>query len=284
MQIKKLIPVLIFILILLSACVKEDLREIEKDISEVHIEKVIEHDERLGNGDWWKPKPNTSWQWQLQGILNTSYDVDVYDIDLFDNSKETIRGLQKKGINVICYFSAGSYEDWRIDKEDFPKEILGETLEGWEDEKWLDVSRIDLISPIMTKRLDLAVEKGCDGVEPDNVDGYLNDNGFYLTYEDQLKYNKWLSEEAHKRNLSIGLKNDVDQISELVDFFDFAVNEQCFQYDECEKILPFIENEKAVFGVEYEIEPEEFCEKAKSMKFNWLKMEYGLDGERIACT
>lgn len=207
----------------------------------------------------------------------------MYDIDLFDASKEDIKELQRKEIKVICYFSAGSYEDWRADEAEFPQEVLGNTLEGWEDEKWLDVSRIDLLAPIMRKRFDLAVEKGCDGVEPDNVDGYLNDNGFSLTAQAQLAYNKWLADEAHKRKLSIGLKNDLDQIPELVDHFDFAVNEQCFEYDECERVLPFIENEKAVFGVEYELETEDFCELAKSLRLSWLKMSYDLDGGRISC-
>ncbi|MEK6849303.1 MAG: endo alpha-1,4 polygalactosaminidase [Nanoarchaeota archaeon] len=233
--------------------------------------------------NWWMPRPSLSWQWQLMGELNEEYDVDVYDVDLFDTSKESIAALKAKGSRVICYFSAGSYEDWRSDEADFSDDVLGNTLEGWEDEKWLDISRIELLAPVMRKRLDLAVEKGCDGVEPDNVDGYANDNGFSLTAQDQLGYNKWLAAEAHERVLAIGLKNDVDQILELVNDFDFAVNEQCFEYGECELLLPFVEREKAVFGVEYELEPEEFCERAKSMRLSWLKMEYDLDGGRISC-
>jgi len=129
--------------------------------------------------DWWKPSPHTSWQWQLQGELNTNYDVKMYDIDLFDTSKETILALHNRGIKVVCYFSAGTYENWRIDSSNFPPAVLGNTLEGWEDEKWLDISQLDILAPIILRRLDLAVEKGCDGVEPDNVDGYLNDNGFF---------------------------------------------------------------------------------------------------------
>ena len=235
------------------------------------------------NTNWWKPNPNTSWQWQLAGTLNPNYAVDMYDVDLFDNSKQAISALQNKGIKVICYFSAGSYEDWRIDEGDFLNEVQGKTLEGWEDEKWLDISKTDLLAPIMKNRLDLAAEKGCDGVEPDNVDGYLNDTGFTLSYQDQLIYNKWLAEEAHKRGLAVGLKNDLEQIPELVDHFDFALNEQCFEYDECETLLPFIEKGKAVFGVEYELQPEEFCDQAVNLNFDWLKMDYDLDGGRISC-
>lgn len=231
----------------------------------------------------WTPVPGTTWQWQLSGTLKTEYDVAVYDIDLFTTSKEAIDALHGRGIKVVCYFSAGSWENFRADAASFPKAVLGNTMEEWADEKWLDISKIDLLAPVMQARLDMAVAKGCDGVEPDNVDGYTNSTGFDLTAADQLAYNRWLAAEAHKRGLSVGLKNDVDQVKDLVTHFDFAVNEQCFEYDECEKLVPFIAQGKAVFGVEYELEPAAFCEEAQRLRFSWLKMTYELDGGRIAC-
>ena len=103
----------------------------------------------------------------------------------------------------------------------------------------------------MKKRLDLAKEKGCDGVEPDNVNGYINNTGFNLSADNQLSYNKFLAKEAHKRDLSIGLKNDLNQIVELESYFDFSLNEQCHFFKECEKLKPFINSNKAVFNAEY---------------------------------
>lgn len=235
------------------------------------------------NDSWWVPVVNSSWQWQLQGDLNLSYDVDVYDIDLFDTSKGVIDSLHDRGIRVICYFSAGSFEDWRVDGGNFPDEVLGNGLEGWEGERWLDVSKFNLFGDVMEARLDLAVEKGCDGVEPDNVDGYSNDNGVGFSYSDQLSYNMWIADEAHRRGLGVGLKNDLEQIKDLVKNFDFAVNEQCFEYDECELLLPFVESGKAVFGVEYELGLKDFCEEANNFGFSWLKMDYDLDGGREGC-
>jgi len=232
---------------------------------------------------WWKPTPGTTWQWQLTGNINTTYDVDMYDIDLEKTPQKTIDKLHSKNKKVICYFSAGSYEEFRSDAEDFPEEVLGDTLEGWEDEKWLDVSQIDLLAPIMENRLDLAVEKKCDGVEPDNMDGYDNDSGFNLTYKDQVAYSKWIATEAHKRNLSVGLKNGLKQVKDVISYFDFAVNEQCFEYEECDELQPFIDANKAVFGVEYELDTDEFCDQASEMEFSWLKMDYDLDGGRISC-
>lgn len=227
----------------------------------------------------WQPPPGTTWQWQLSDDINTSYDVEMYDIDLFDTPQAIIDELHEDGSVVICYFSGGSWENWRDDASNFPNDILGETLEGWEDERWLDIRQIELLEPVMMARLDLAVEKMCDGVEPDNVDGYNNDTGFELSYEDQLAYNIWLAEQAHERGLSIGLKNDLDQIEDLVEYFDWALNEECFFFEECELLLPFVEAEKAVFGVEYEGDPNDYCPLANEMSFSWLTKTLDLGDE-----
>jgi hypothetical protein len=94
-------------------------------------------------GEWYRPTVETTWQWQLQpngsGAINTSYDVEVYDVDLFDVSDELIGELQAAGRRVICYFSAGSYESFRGDAEAFEQADLGSTLDGFADERWLDI-------------------------------------------------------------------------------------------------------------------------------------------------
>ena len=232
----------------------------------------------------------TTWQWQLQGELNKSYNVNLYDIDLFDTSKETIKELKKSGRVVICYFSAGSYEDWRDDANTFPDEALGKKMDGW-DERWLDI-RNSQIKTIMQNRLKLAKDKGCDGVEPDNVDGYSNDTGFNLNPQDQLKYNKFLSSEAKKLGLLIGLKNDLDQIKELEPHFDFALNEQCHEYNECDLLTPFIESNKPVFNAEYAQKyvdntdgaRDKLCKDAKDRDFRTLVLPQDLDGSfRFSC-
>jgi hypothetical protein len=229
------------------------------------------------------PPPGTSWQWQLTGEIDTSYDVIMYDIDLFEAPISTIESLHNDGRIVICYLSAGSWEEWRSDADLFPDSVKGNDLAGWPGEQWLDVRKLDVLGPIIEGRMDLAAQKGCDGVEPDNVDGYNNETGFPLTFEDQIAYNTWVADQAHERGLSVGLKNDLDQVSELLPFFDWALNEQCFQYDECGLLTPFIQAGKAVFGVEYELQPEDFCPQANAMNFDFLKKHLELDAWRVAC-
>jgi hypothetical protein len=235
------------------------------------------------NGHIWSPRPGTSWQWQLTGEIDRSFDVQMYDIDLFDVAQSVIDELHSDGRIVICYFSGGSWEEWREDALDFPESIIGKPLQGWPGERWLDIRRIDLLGPLMQKRLDLAVAKGCDGVEPDNMTAYDNNSGFAISADDQIGFNIWMAKEAHARQLSIGLKNDLNQIVELVDHFDWALNEECFQYDECELLLPFIEAGKAVFGVEYEGDPDVYCPQANRMDFDWLTKDLDLDARRTSC-
>lgn len=241
-------------------------------------------------GNWYQPAVLTSWQWQLEGTVNSSYSVDVYDIDLFDTSITSIQQLQGNSHKVICYFSAGSYENWRDDAASFSAEDYANTLDGWEGERWLDIRSANVHS-IMLARLDLAVSKGCDGVEPDNMDGYTNGTGFTLTADDQLAYNRYLANEAHSRGLSIGLKNDLDQIAELVDYYDFAVNEQCFEYNECAALAPFTDAGKAVFNAEYAstyvndtTARNSLCVEAMNLQMSSLILPLDLDDSfRLSC-
>jgi len=241
-------------------------------------------------GNWYRPAPTVTWQWQLQGTINTSYDVEIYDIDLFDSPANLIQQLQNEGRKVICYFSAGSYENYRNDANDFDPADLGNLLDGWPDEQWLDI-RSDNVRQIMQNRLDIAVTKGCDGVEPDNMDGYLNNPGFPLTEQHQVDFNRFIANEAHTRNLSVGLKNALGIIPELIDYYDFSVNEQCFEYDECNALTPFIQAGKAVLNTEYDQQyisdtnsRNNLCTESLNLQFSTLILPLDLDdSSRDSC-
>ena len=64
--------------------------------------------------------------------------------------------------------------------------------------------------------------------------------------------------------MSIALKNDPEQVPRLVGDFDFAVVEECFEYDECDKFSPFVQAGKAVFSAEYEGSPAELLPRGRS--------------------
>lgn len=242
-----------------------------------------------GTAGVWKPAPGVSWQWQLSGAVDTSIAVTMYDIDLFEAPQSVIDALHAQGRVVVCYFSAGSREDWRPDAKDFQASDWGKGLAGWPGETWLDI-RSTNVRAIMKKRLDLAVSKHCDGVEPDNVDGYANDTGFPLGQADQVEYNQLLAAEAHLRGLSVGLKNTLDLVGTLLPSFDWALNEECLSFSECDKLGPFIAAGKAVFHVEYVDQESQGAQKKSSVcgqpsiqGFSTLIKTWDLSAWRLAC-
>ena len=234
--------------------------------------------------DIWRPAPQTTWQWQLTGSpFDQWYDVAMYDVDLFDTDPLVVPTLHGQGRKAVCYISAGSWENWRPDAAKFPAAVKGKNLDGWAGEKWLDIRNLAVLGPILEARMDLCKAKGFDGIEPDNVDGYANRTGFPLTYADQIRFNTFLAAAAHARGLSVGLKNDLDQVKDLQPLFDWALNEECFRYKECAALRPFVNAGKAVFHVEYKAAPETFCPSTTTRGFSSLKKRLNLDGYRVAC-
>lgn len=194
-----------------------------------------------------------SFIYDLPGAV-TNYDQKVVAIDLFDTSKADINQLKSEGKSVICYFSAGTVENWRPDAGSFPTEAVGSDMDGWEGEKWLNTIHAGVRS-IMANRVKLAEEKGCQAVDPDNIDGYLHATNFDLTIADTKDYLIFLANEAHSRGLLIGMKNAAEIAGDGSNFvknnMDFAVVEECYNYDECDQYSTFIELGRPVFAIEY---------------------------------
>eukprot|EP00122_Pirum_gemmata_P014427 Pgem_evm1s13451 len=154
-------------------------------------------------------------------------------------------------------------------------------MKHWSGETWLDITKLELLKQPMHARFKLAKDKGCQGLEPDNVDCYAHGAncvsgksvGELKSY--QLAYNKWQTEAAHSLGLAIGLKNALGLVSDLVlggegrggeggrrliqpyysmaivSYYDFAVNESCPRFDECYYLKPFSDQGKAIFGTSY---------------------------------
>ena len=242
------------------------------------------------DGDWYRPGPDVTWQWQLGGELNASYDVEIYDIDLWAATADVVRDLHADGRRVMCYFSAGSADDRRDDFDRFANADLGRPLDGYPRERWLDV-RSEAVLDVMLRRLDLAAARGCDGVEPDNVDGYLHETGFELTPRDQIAYSRALANAAHRRGLAFAQKNGIAFSADLVDYVDLQLNESCHRFDECHLMAPFSEAGKPILNVEYhgsaneaEAAADTLCPRANAAGLRTLLLPWDLDDAfRVSC-
>jgi hypothetical protein len=184
--------------------------------------------------------------------------VAAYDIDGFTNSAGEVATLHGQGKHVICYIDVGTAENFRPDYSSFPASVLGSS-NGWPGERWLDISKLAILEPIMTARFQMCREKGFDAVEPDNMDGYENSSGFPLTASEQLSFNEWVAAEVHALGMAVFQKNDGEQTGQLESHFDGALDEQCNQYHECASFQPYLAAGKPVLNAEYGLSTSSFC-------------------------
>lgn len=271
---------------------------------------------------WWQPTPvqRVALHWVLGKALdvtnptqmglrdfngNALPEPDVYDIDGEMNDAATVDYLHVHGKRAICYIDAGVYETYRKDAGKFQAltpQIWGNADVGWPDSYWLDIRRISELEPIMKARMQMCKTKGFDAIEPDEIDGWENDSGFAITYQDQLNYNRALAQWAHELGMSIGQKGDIIQTRDLVDYFDWTLNEQCFEYFECTRpydpildqevpgLQLYVQQNKAVFVAEYAsygaTRWSNICSKSTTNRFNTTRFISGLpnNGGRMPCS
>jgi signal transduction histidine kinase len=247
-------------------------------------------------GAKWVPRLTETWHVQLAGAIDTNIDADVFEVDLFDTPPAIFGLLKSKGRRVVCHFSAGSAESWRPDMQRFAASDLGHRLDGSPNERWLD-TRSATVRQAMKWRLDMAVARGCDGVDPDNLDAYTNNTGFALKEATQLDYNRFIAIEARSRGLAAGLKNNVEQVAALEPYFAFAINEQCHEVsngrggNECDAYVAFTARGKPVFNAEYHPDyvvdvtaRAALCAAARAANLRTVILPPALDGSlRFSC-
>ena len=242
------------------------------------------------DGDWWRPEPSLTWQWQLQGEVNTSYAVAVYDIDLFDSEPALIESLHAAGRRVICYFSAGSAENWRPDFADFAEADVGEPLDGWEGERWVDIRSqgcLPSCSRASTSRSSAAAtawsRTTCRATTTTPASSSRPPTSSRSTAASQTR-------RTHE-GWRWGSRTAGGQVVDLVDWYDFALNEECHEYEECSDFEPFIAAGKPVLNVEYRDSrgkarelAEDVCPQANAAGLRTLILPLELDDSfRVAC-
>jgi hypothetical protein len=223
------------------------------------------------------------WQIQLQGTTNVKVRAPALEVDGFDATKRTVRRIERGPRRSICYIDAGSWEDFRPDRDDFAPELLGNVYAGFEDERWLDIRRIDLLRGVLEARIALCKHKGFDAVDPDNLNGYENDTGFPLTASDQLRFNTFVANLVHAHGMAVALKNDGPQAKTLVRYFDFTVIEECFEQGNCGQYRPFVKAGKAAYAIEYAKRTASVCRAGRRRHFSVIFKHVSLRSYRRTC-
>lgn len=230
----------------------------------------------------WHPGHGLTWQIQYSGELAATT-AQVVDLDGVETTKAQVAALHAQGKKVICYLNAGGYESWRPDRKKFPRSVIGKPLGDWPGERWLDIRKLKKLMPIMTKRIQQCKAKGFDAVDPDNMDGYANaPTGFPLKQKHALAYLKALRKAAHARGLAIGLKGALELVGKATGLVEFAVNEQCLQYDECGAYAPLTRVGKPVFHIEYQGSMDSICPRVPA-GFSTVRKHLELDAWAEYC-
>jgi len=183
------------------------------------------------------PPTGVKWDYQIGGAYAPPAGVRIVSRD---SSASPAPGLYN-----ICYINAFQAQPdatgwWQSNHPD----LLLKTASGAPviDQNWneqlLDVStdaKRAALAKIVGGWLDGCAAKGFQAVEPDNLDSYTRSQGL-LTADQDVAMATELARLAHVKGLAIAQKNTTEFLPRAHQIgFDFAVSEQCGNYDECGK-------------------------------------------------
>jgi hypothetical protein len=231
----------------------------------------------------YKPRATTSpWQIQFQGRIDTSVRARFFDID-GDEEARTVRALQRRHRKVACYINAGAWEDSeptrapsRLNAREGVRGIPGGALAGHPPDR---SAGADPARP--QRRVPGEGLRRRGSRQPQRLE---NDTGFPLTATDQLGFNTWLANEAHARELSIGLKNDGPQAGTLAPYFDWVIVEECIEQRDCGEYAPFTRAGKPIFEIEYRKPTRRTCAEARRRRISVAFKTPALRAPRKTCT
>lgn len=225
--------------------------------------------------------------------------VQAYIID-YDTAYTQIQALRTAvpGVKVVCYFSGGVFEDYRVDEDaqrrnitlaDWGAGTFGNTVATWGG-RYLDV-RSPAVRQVQARRLQWMAGIGCDGVDPDNTDIHWADTGFNLTRGDLVDYIRFIAGTAHALGMAAGLKNAGDLLPDVEASMDWVVTESCFATQQC-GLYEALSTGKPVISIEYcdaavlgatTQDPACFCPRALAKGWDQMVKQHELGPAGIGC-
>ena len=152
---------------------------------------------------YWIPPKDTVWQLQwsnaaITGSVQSAIKMAIIPLYTTDPNKpnaprDQIVDLHKQNIKAVCSLPAGVVNIVNDpDRSGFTQRMWGKGASYWQDQRWLDVRNTG-VRKLIEARIVYAISLGCDAIEVQWVDGYIQDTGLPITYGDQLAYNRWLA-------------------------------------------------------------------------------------------
>lgn len=191
-----------------------------------------------GNGGVDLPPAGAGFDYQIGGAYPVPSGVGIVSRDWTASAAG--------GVYNVCYINAfqtqGNYGGNRPDEsQNWPSSVV---LASSEDPNWPGEFLIDISTAAkrttaanhLQQIINTCADKGFDAVEYDNLDSWTRLNNLPFDRTDTVTYATLLVDRAHAAGLAVAQKNTTD----LIDSgdhrrigFDFAIAEQCGQYNEC---------------------------------------------------
>lgn len=266
---------------------------------------AVRHSDHASSAaSWPQVAPKQNFDWILSGTVSTAAldatpagSPKLLDFDSQLATPALVASVKAKGVIPIAYLEVGSWENYRPDASQFPTVALGNNLDGYPSERFLDTRNAQVVA-LVKARIAAAAAKGFLAVEPDLDDSSANltspgvgengSQGFPISLQQNLAYNHGLADYAHSLGMAWSMKNsggDSAFVSGELPFSDFAIVEQCRQYGSCGPLSSFITAGKAVIDVEYGSYPtSSFCPQDNAANFDGVRKSVNLTAApRVAC-
>ena len=248
------------------------------------------------------PSGKLIWDYQIGAGDGASISLpngaNLIDVDGFTTSATRVAQLKAQGAYTLCYIDAGSYEPGRPDSASYPSYLKLQQDPNWPAEYFLDVTDVfkpnSILATILRNRFQMCKDKGFDALDPDNLQNDENVSGGKITTQQQIDFNGWVADEAHKIGLAAFQKNGPDKILlkdrtglMMVEKFDGIVNEECQQFGECSSLNEYVNRGKPALNIEYIINPD--CTLSDQLNINTIRRDLGLSApnnpayKRVAC-
>jgi hypothetical protein len=237
-----------------------------------------------GAGASYVPAADSAWQAQLSGAIDPELSVELFYLDPDSNEPGALARLKEQEKHYVCYLSAGTFEPWRADANEFPERVRGNALENYPEEQWLDV-RDATVRQLMSDRVAALALEGCEGIVPESMEVHAADTGFDLTLYDALDYAGWFVERIHAAGISAGLHGPSVLTTSLAMAADWGLAVACVEPSGCSEFQPLVELGKPVLHVEFgdEETAPDVCRSAERLGFDALIKRESFDAFRIAC-
>lgn len=200
------------------------------------------------------PPVDATFDYQLGGAYDTTVAVVARD------RTDPPAGAAGDDVYDICYVNGFQTQPGEAD--DWPADLLLRDERGdvvidaeWPDEVLVDITtpeRRAAVASIVGDWIAGCAADGFDAVEIDNLDTYARSAGA-ISPDDAVATIRLLAQRAHAEGLAIGQKNAAELLDRVDGTgLDFAVVEQCHEYDECDAFADAYDDH--VLVIEYDEE------------------------------